>query len=132
VSYCGVKIVNCSSLFKTVDALREINQENGASFLTQNKLSKASAMLRVCSQLLLIASFVAVVLAPKIDLQRRFIVTNGTPSYFHIVYPGESINDIACHYRVSAKDIRRFNEIGEGEVVRPGTKLVIPINEHKK
>jgi len=56
----------------------------------------------------------------------EILETEIQPLKVHIVYPGETFDDIARHYRVSAEDIRIVNGIREGEPPENGSKLVIP------
>lgn len=47
----------------------------------------------------------------------------------HIVYPGESIEDIAEQYRLSVEAIREANGMTAGEEVKEGQRIKIPIAE---
>lgn len=50
-------------------------------------------------------------------------------SFSHTVYPGETIAYIAQEYEVSENALRVANGIGEGEEVRDGQRLVVPLGE---
>jgi len=47
----------------------------------------------------------------------------------HVVYPGESIEDISRQYGVSSSDIMRLNNITDASAVKEGQRLRIPIAE---
>lgn len=58
--------------------------------------------------------------------------SSGSPSthsqapFVHVVYPGESFDDIARHYGVSEKEIKATNGINQGDPIKVGSKLIIP------
>lgn len=52
--------------------------------------------------------------------------TDSPVTYDHIVYPGETIDDIARHYGVSVEDIKTVNEISDNDSIQVGSKLIIP------
>jgi lysozyme len=47
----------------------------------------------------------------------------------HVVYPGETIDDISRQYGVSKSDIMRLNNISDASAVKEGQRLRIPIAE---
>lgn len=47
----------------------------------------------------------------------------------HVVYPGETLDDISRSYGVSKSDIMRLNNISEESSVKEGQRLRIPITE---
>lgn len=47
----------------------------------------------------------------------------------YIVYPGETLNDIARQYGVLVADIRTENNLGANEKIRDGQRLRIPVSE---
>lgn len=47
----------------------------------------------------------------------------------HVVYPGESLDDISRQYGVGKSDIMRLNNISEESEVKEGQRLRIPISE---
>lgn len=47
----------------------------------------------------------------------------------HVVYPGETLDDISRQYGVGKSDIMRLNNISDESAVKEGTRLRIPIAE---
>ena len=47
----------------------------------------------------------------------------------HVVYPGESLADIARQYGVSKSEIMRLNNISDESAIKEGQRLRIPISE---
>lgn len=47
----------------------------------------------------------------------------------HVVYPGETLDDISRSYGVSKSDIMRLNNISDESAVKEGQRLRIPITE---
>lgn len=47
----------------------------------------------------------------------------------HVVYPGETLDDISRQYGVSKSDIMRLNNISDASAVKEGQRLRIPIAE---
>jgi len=47
----------------------------------------------------------------------------------HVVYPGETLDDISRQYGVSKSDIMRLNNISDESAVKEGQRLRIPIAE---
>jgi len=47
----------------------------------------------------------------------------------HVVYPGETLDDISRQYGVSKSDIMRMNNISDASAVKEGQRLRIPIAE---
>ena len=76
-------------------------------------------------------------IANKRDLKRRLVIPNSTnnaafPYYTHVVYPGETIKDIARQYDVSAESIRKANQIENDDYIKPGEKLIVPTEKLKQ
>jgi LysM repeat protein len=51
------------------------------------------------------------------------------PVYEHVLYPGETIEDVARQYASSAEDILWLNGISDPATLKPGMKLLVPIPE---
>lgn len=51
------------------------------------------------------------------------------PVYEHVLYPGETLEDVARQYGTSKGEIMELNELNSSEAVKPGTKLLVPIPE---
>ena len=47
--------------------------------------------------------------------------------YEHLVYPGETLENVASQYGCTAEEILSLSEISDPESVRPGIKLYVPI-----
>jgi LysM repeat protein len=47
----------------------------------------------------------------------------------HVVYPGETLDDISRQYGVGKSDIMRLNNISDESAVKEGQRLRIPITE---
>ena len=47
----------------------------------------------------------------------------------HVVYPGETLDDIARQYGVSKSEIMRMNNISDPTAVSEGQRLRIPVAE---
>ncbi len=47
----------------------------------------------------------------------------------HVLYPGETIEDVARQFGSSQEDIMLLNGITDPSVVKPGTKLLVPMSE---
>ncbi len=54
---------------------------------------------------------------------------SSAPVYEHVLYPGETIEDVARQYGSSQEEIMLLNGITDPAVVKPGTKLLVPIPE---
>jgi len=67
-------------------------------------------------------------LAPIADLAPLAPATSA-PVYEHVLYPGETIEDVARQYGSSQEEIMLLNGITDPSVVKPGTKLLVPIPE---
>lgn len=61
---------------------------------------------------------------PSVDWNNK-----STPAYEHILYPGETLEDVARQYGVSRQDIMKMNKITDPDSVKAGTKLLAPIPE---
>jgi len=53
----------------------------------------------------------------------------GAPVYEHVLYPGETLDDVARQYGSSQQEIMKLNNIADAASVKPGTKLLVPIPE---
>ncbi len=51
------------------------------------------------------------------------------PVYEHVLYPGETLDDVARQYGSSQQEIMKLNNITDAASVKPGTKLLVPIPE---
>ena len=51
------------------------------------------------------------------------------PVYEHVLYPGETLDDVARQYGSSKDEIMMLNGINSPDEVKPGTKLLVPIPE---
>lgn len=51
------------------------------------------------------------------------------PVYDHVLYPGETLEDVARQYGSSQEEIMMLNGITSADAVKPGTKLLVPIPE---
>jgi LysM repeat protein len=51
------------------------------------------------------------------------------PVYEHVLYPGETLDDVARQYGSSKSEIMTLNRISDEASVKPGTKLLVPIPE---
>ena len=49
----------------------------------------------------------------------------GANSRFHVVRPGESLWLIAQRYHVKINDLREWNDLMPGDVLKPGVRLLI-------
>ncbi|MDK2858726.1 MAG: hypothetical protein PWQ89_1845 [Verrucomicrobiota bacterium] len=52
-----------------------------------------------------------------------------SPVYEHVLYPGETLEDVARQYGSSKSEIMTLNGITDPSSVKPGTKLLVPIPE---
>ncbi len=71
--------------------------------------------------------------APIADLNSRSIVEiapiSTASTYEHVLYPGETLEDVARQYGSSQKKIMSLNGITDPNTLKPGAKLLIPIPE---
>ncbi len=51
------------------------------------------------------------------------------PVYEHVLYPGETLDDVARQYGSSQQEIMKLNNITDAASIKPGTKLLVPIPE---
>lgn len=51
------------------------------------------------------------------------------PVYEHVLYPGETLDDVARQYGSSQQEIMKLNNITDPSSIKPGTKLLVPIPE---
>ncbi|MBM4153227.1 MAG: LysM peptidoglycan-binding domain-containing protein, partial [Kiritimatiellaceae bacterium] len=51
------------------------------------------------------------------------------PVYEHVLYPGETLEDVARQYGSSQQEIMKLNNITDPLAVKAGTKLLVPIPE---
>ncbi|MFA5689418.1 MAG: LysM peptidoglycan-binding domain-containing protein [Kiritimatiellales bacterium] len=54
-------------------------------------------------------------------------VSSAAPVYDHILYPGETLNDVARQFGVSKDSIMKLNNITDESTLKPGTKLLVPL-----
>jgi len=66
--------------------------------------------------------------APMADLAPLAPATSA-PVYEHVLYPGETLEDVARQYGSSQDEIMMLNGITSPDSVKPGTKLLVPIPE---
>jgi LysM repeat protein len=67
---------------------------------------------------------------PNVEEPKHQAQGSGTGAvYEHIIYPGETLEDVVRMYGVSRQDIVRLNSITDPSSVKPGTKLLVPIPE---
>ena len=55
--------------------------------------------------------------------------SSSAPVYEHVLYPGETLDDVARQYGSSQQEIMKLNNITDAASVKPGTKLLVPIPE---
>lgn len=55
--------------------------------------------------------------------------TATAPVYEHVLYPGETLEDVARQYGSSQDEIMMLNGLTSPDSVKPGTKLLVPIPE---
>ena len=60
------------------------------------------------------------------QLQRRLLPTK---RFQHQVRPGENLWLIARQYRVSVSDLQRWNNIGSNNLIRPGQRLMVHMDQ---
>lgn len=51
------------------------------------------------------------------------------PVYEHVLYPGETLEDVARQYSSSKEEIMMLNDIADPTSIKPGTKLLVPMPE---
>jgi LysM repeat protein len=69
-------------------------------------------------------------LAPIVDEVSAPVETDSAaPVYEHVLYPGETIEDVARQYGSSQTEILWLNDITDPSTLKPGTKLMVPIPE---
>ena len=66
-------------------------------------------------------------LAPIADVAPPLEPSATAPVYDHVLYPGETIEDVARQYGSSTEEIMILNGISDPAAVKPGTKLLVPI-----
>jgi LysM repeat protein len=54
---------------------------------------------------------------------------SSAPVYEHVLYPGETLDDVARQYGSSKAEIMSLNDIADEQNLKPGTKLLVPIPE---
>lgn len=55
--------------------------------------------------------------------------TASAPIYEHVLYPGETLEDVARQYGTTQDEIMQLNNLSSVDSVKPGTKLLVPIPE---
>ncbi len=70
-------------------------------------------------------------LAPLADFSvpASTVPTTAAPVYEHVLYPGESLGDVARQFGSTQEEIMILNGITDPDNIKPGTKLLIPIQE---
>ena len=51
------------------------------------------------------------------------------PVYEHVLYPGETLDDVASQFGSTKEEILQLNDIANPDDIKPGTKLLVPIPE---
>ncbi len=67
-------------------------------------------------------------LAPIVGL-KPLAPAGSAPVYEHVLYPGETLEDVARQYGSLKKEIMLLNGITDPSTLKPGTKLLVPIPE---
>jgi LysM repeat protein len=73
--------------------------------------------------------------APMADVKSPVVeaapvaVSTTAPVYEHVLYPGETLDDVARQYGSSKVEIMTLNNISAETVIKPGIKLMVPIPE---
>jgi LysM repeat protein len=67
--------------------------------------------------------------APAVPAAAPAASAASAPVYEHVVYPGETLDDVARQYGSSQQEIMKLNNITDPASVKPGTKLLVPIPE---
>lgn len=67
--------------------------------------------------------------APAVPAAAPVASAASAPVYEHVVYPGETLDDVARQYGSSQQEIMKLNNITDPASVKPGTKLLVPIPE---
>jgi membrane-bound lytic murein transglycosylase D len=63
--------------------------------------------------------------APAASRPRGGALSSGANSRFHVVRPGESLWQIAHRYHVKINELREWNDLTPGDVLKPGVRLLI-------
>lgn len=53
----------------------------------------------------------------------------GSPAIEHILYPGETMEDVARQYGVSVESIRKLNGLGKKGSAKEGQTIMVPVSE---
>lgn len=67
--------------------------------------------------------------APLADDIAPLAPSDSAPVYEHVLYPGETLDDVARQYSSSKEEIMILNGIVNSDDVKPGTKLLVPLPE---
>jgi len=67
--------------------------------------------------------------APAVPAAAPVAKAASAPVYEHVLYPGETLDDVARQYGSSQQEIMKLNNITDSASVKPGTKLLVPIPE---
>jgi LysM repeat protein len=51
------------------------------------------------------------------------------PVYEHVLYPGETLEDVASQFGSTKEEIMMLNNLANPDDIKPGTKLLVPIPE---
>ena len=68
-------------------------------------------------------------LAPIVEAAAPVETAAADPVYEHILYPGETIQDVARQYSVSQDDILWLNGITDPSTLKSGMKILVPVPE---
>jgi LysM repeat protein len=67
--------------------------------------------------------------APAVPAAAPVASAASAPVYEHVLYPGETLDDVARQYGSSQQEIMKLNSITDPASIKPGTKLLVPIPE---
>jgi LysM repeat protein len=67
--------------------------------------------------------------APAVPAAAPVAAAASAPVYEHVLYPGETLDDVARQYGSSQQEIMKLNSITDPASIKPGTKLLVPIPE---
>ncbi|MBI9019646.1 MAG: LysM peptidoglycan-binding domain-containing protein [Verrucomicrobia bacterium] len=124
----------------TVDEIRAANALTGSQIIAGKSLSipkKGEVSVTVLSDVAskpVTIKVEAPVLAPMAELApiaeaAPVDTATSAPVYEHVLYPGETLEDVARQYGSSKEEIMTLNGIADPASVKPGTKLLVPIPE---
>lgn len=94
---------------------------------TQKSSAKKSAPVEPSPEVAEPAPAPMAALAPEVEPVESSMQVDAVMD--HVVYPGETLDDISRQYGVSKSDIMRLNNISDASAVKEGQRLRIPIAE---